>query len=170
MEEDKKRRAYSEVVEILKLIDDEEKIEKIPFEVIEMIKNNSDFTYKPEITSEKPLEEQNISEEAFAIMGWIASRYWGVNVLENDEKEIKEEIHEETKEEIKEEHIPKNAAVFNDIERETLEIADNIEKGENLPILVTELSWYKKIASKIMQILKRLFKFGHKQQTERGTE
>ena len=45
--EEEKRKAYSEVVEILKLIEDENRIEKIPFEVIELIKKNSDPEYKP---------------------------------------------------------------------------------------------------------------------------
>ena len=47
MEENKKK-AYSEIVEILKLIEDEEKLSKIPFEVIQMFKNNSDPEYKPD--------------------------------------------------------------------------------------------------------------------------
>ena len=48
MEENKKK-AYSEIVEILKLIEDEEKLSKIPFEVIQMFKNNADSEYKPTI-------------------------------------------------------------------------------------------------------------------------
>ena len=38
--EEEKRKAYSEVVEILKLIEDEKALEAIPFEVIELIKKN----------------------------------------------------------------------------------------------------------------------------------
>ena len=40
------------------MIDNEEKLEKIPFEVIELIKNNSDPQYRPNIDKNKPLEEQ----------------------------------------------------------------------------------------------------------------
>ena len=74
--EEEKRKAYSEVVEILKLIDDEKRIEKIPFEVIELIKRNSDPEYRPRIDKEKPLEDQNLKKETYSIIGWIASKYW----------------------------------------------------------------------------------------------
>ena len=86
MEEEKKK-AYSEVVEILKLIDDEERLEKIPFEVIELIKRNSDPTYKPTISKEKPLEEQNLMDETYAILGWIANKYWEENLYETSKEE-----------------------------------------------------------------------------------
>ena len=79
MEEEKKK-AYSEVVEILKLIDNEEKIEKIPFEVIQLIKNNSDPSYKPTIDKDKPLEEQNLKDETYSIIAWIANKYWNENI------------------------------------------------------------------------------------------
>ena len=75
--DEEKRKAYSEVVEVLKLIDDEQKMEKIPFEVIEMIKLNSDPTYKPKISKEIPFEEQNLSKQTYAILAWLASKYWG---------------------------------------------------------------------------------------------
>ena len=67
MDEEEKRRAYSEIVEILKLIEDEEKLEKIPFEIIEMIKNNSDPTYKPQISRDIPLDQQNLSKTTYGI-------------------------------------------------------------------------------------------------------
>ena len=83
--EEEKRKAYSEVVEVLKLIENEKKIEQIPFEVIQLIKANSDPTYKPNISKEIPLEEQKLKDETYSILGWIASKYWGEKV------EIKEE-------------------------------------------------------------------------------
>ncbi len=94
MEEEKKK-AYSEVVEILKLIEDEEKIEKIPYEVVELIKRNSDPTYKPEISKEIPIEDQNLRNETYAILGWLANKYWGETVYE-----IKEETSEENNNEL----------------------------------------------------------------------
>ena len=95
MEEEKKK-AYSEVVEILKLIDNEEKIEKIPFEVIQLIKNNSDPSYKPTIDKDKPLEEQNLKDETYSIIAWIANKYWNENWIFPIENPIKksEEIEE----------------------------------------------------------------------------
>ena len=77
---EEKRKAYSEVVEVLKLIDDEQKLETIPFELVQLIKGNADPTYKPEISKEIPLEEQNLMEETYRIIAWIASKYWGENI------------------------------------------------------------------------------------------
>ena len=98
MEENKKK-AYSEIVEILKLIEDEEKLSKIPFEVIQMFKNNSDPEYKPSISMEIPLEEQNLMNETYSILGFIATKYWG-GTLEEEASEIieeKEDVQEENK-------------------------------------------------------------------------
>ena len=150
--EEEKRRAYSEVVEILKLIEDEKKLESIPFEVIELIKNNSDPTYKPQISKNIPFEEQNISKEAYGILGWIASKYWGEDVLDgNTSTEISEEKLQvsdisESKEEVTEE-----VNVYSDIDRET------IEKTE-LPMVIQEPNWFKRIIEKISKIFKKIFK------------
>ena len=163
-EEIEKRRAYSEVVEILKLIEDEEKLEKIPFEVIEMIKNNSDPTYKPEISRDISIEEQNLSKQTYAIMGWIASKYWGIN-LDIEDNKNKEEIveNEEPKQETKE------IKVYNDIEPEIIDNVENINPDE-LPILVSDLKWYQKIASKIIKYLKSILNFKHKKMEEGANE
>ena len=99
MEENKKK-AYSEIVEILKLIEDEEKLSKIPFEVIEMFKNNSDPEYKPTISMEIPLEEQNLMNETYSILGFIATKYWQ-DTLE-EEVSVNNEVQEEKIEEVEE--------------------------------------------------------------------
>lgn len=149
--EESKRRAYSEVVEVLKLIEDEEKMEKIPFEVIELIKRNSDPEYKPETIREKSLEEQNISQEAFSILGWIADKYWGVNLFETTSNNFQETSQTENIEENKE------IKIYNDIEPEILDMAENIPEN-NLPIVVSNISWYKKIARRVVLFFKTLFK------------
>ena len=90
---EEKRKAYSEVVEVLKLIDDEQKLETIPFEVVQLIKGNADPTYKPEISKEIPLEEQNLMEETYRIIAWIASKYWGENIEKITEEKQEENIN-----------------------------------------------------------------------------
>lgn len=104
MEEEKKK-AYSEVVEILKLIDNEEKMEKIPFEVIQLIKNNSDPSYKPTIDKEKPLEEQNLKDETYSILAWIANKYWNENITiqshNNEQMQIEEALNDNEQSEVK---------------------------------------------------------------------
>ena len=113
--EEEKRKAYSEVVEILKLIEDEKALEAIPFEVIELIKKNSDSEYKPTISKEIPIEDQNLRNETYSIMGWIANKYWGQNItdemIENPQAD-EENIQNENNEIVKEIYVPKKIINF----------------------------------------------------------
>ena len=157
--EEEKRKAYSEVVEILKLIEDEEKLEKIPFEVIELIKQNSDPTYKPHISTEIPLEEQNLMDQTYVILGWIASKYWGEDIM-NTETQNEEETVPNLQEDIKplqEERVIRNAGVYNDIDPEILE-AEVPEGTGNLPILLSSLKWYQRIKNQVIKFLKIIFR------------
>ena len=156
--EEEKRKAYSEVVEILKLIDDERRIEKIPFEVIELIKRNSDPEYRPSIDKEKPLEDQELRNETYSIIGWIASKYWNEEIIEHNvedktsESNIQREDSKTAKETIN--NIEERAAVYNDIEPIIME---NCTDKDNLPVLKSSIKWYIKIKEKVIKLLKVLF-------------
>lgn len=160
--EEEKRKAYSEVVEILKLIDDENRMEKIPFEVIELIKRNSDPEYKPTINKDKPIEDQNLKAETYSILGWIANKYWNEDIIiesKEDDKAAKNECIEsrEEKESINKtmNNIDEKASAYNDIDPNILEACSN---QENLPVLKSEIKWYKKIKDKIIKLFKILFR------------
>lgn len=146
MEEEKKK-AYSEVVEILKLIEDEEKIEKIPFEVIELIKSNADFNYKPTIDKDKPLEEQNLKDETYIILAWIASKYWDEEIAVNKPKI--ENITDTA------DNLLPQAAVYNDMEPQLLALCDELGI---VPIISTDKKWYSIIKEKVIKILRILFR------------
>jgi len=157
--EEEKRKAYSEVVEILKLIDDEQRIEKIPFEVIELIKRNSDPLYKPTIDKNQPIEDQDLRNETYSILGWIANKYWNEDIIIEPKNEITDEIkdeHQETKT-VKEtiNNIEERAAVYNDLEPKIL---DYCTQQDNLPILKSDDKWYNKIKDKVIKLLKILFR------------
>lgn len=168
MEEERKK-AYSEVVEILKLVDDE-RLEKIPFEFIQLIKSNSDPQYKPKIDKDISLEDQNLKDETYAILAWIANKYWGEEIystedfkekesLRNEETKVEETAENESKEvnkiveKVEQIEEVRNAGVYNDIEPECLG-----EYGDKLPILKEELNWYKKLKSKVVKLFKMLFR------------
>ena len=138
---EEKRKAYSEVVEVLKLIDDEQKLETIPFEVVQLIKGNADPTYKPEISKEIPLEEQNLMEETYRIIAWIASKYWGENIEKITEEKQEENIN------------------IQEIEEKEVKEEEDINKVEEnvLTILVEEHKWFEKIKMKVINFLKKLF-------------
>ena len=74
MEKDNKD-AYSEVIEILKLLDDEEKLEAMPIEMLEVLKSKANPEYKPQILKNIPLEEQNLQPETLSILSWIAMKF-----------------------------------------------------------------------------------------------
>ena len=157
--EEEKRKAYSEVVEILKLIDDESRIEKIPFEVIELIKRNSDPEYKPSIDKDKPLEEQSLKNETFSIIGWIASKYWNEEIIIKPNNECKSGENNIEKEDVKTvketiNNLEERAAAYNDIEPKIIEYCSNKEK---LPILKSNNKWYIKIKEQVIKLLKALF-------------
>lgn len=157
MEENKKK-AYSEIVEILKLIEDEEKLSKIPFEVIQMFKNNSDPEYKPTISMEIPLEEQNLMNETYSILGFIATKYW-TDII--DEVTVKTDVQEEKIEKVEEvnEELIEKIEEFkeeNDVS-EIIEEKQEVQEESNLPVLVEEMKWYKKIKDKIIAFLNRIF-------------
>ena len=57
------KNAYSEVIEILKLVDDEKKLEALPMEMLELIKSKANPEYKPIINKDIPLDEQNLQPE-----------------------------------------------------------------------------------------------------------
>lgn len=155
MEEETKK-AYSEVIEVLKLIDEDDKFEKLPYEFVQLLKRNAEPTYKPYITKEIPLEEQNLRNETYKILAWIADKYWDKTIYEDiTEKQDKNENIEETTNNNNEEE--NRVYVYTDIDEETLE-------GQNLPFVINNLKWYEKIKIKIINLLKSIFKTKHKEE------
>ena len=129
------RNAYSEVIEILKLIEDEETLEKLPIEMLEVLKSKINPEYKPVILKDVPLEEQNLQKETYNILAWISTKY----LL--DDEEIKQENIEDIK-----------------AEDECNKEESNYENNNNLPVLYKDMKWYQKIKIKIIEFFNRLFK------------
>lgn len=76
--------AYSEIYEIFKLIDNEY-INKIPIKVKELIINEKDSTFKPNILTNIPLEKQNLQKETFTILTILYLNYWCESESEKQE-------------------------------------------------------------------------------------
>lgn len=144
MEKDNKN-AYSEVIEILKFLDDEEKLEALPIEMLEVLKSKANPEYKPQISKDIPFEEQNLQPETLQILSWIATKYWSNELQETEQQNIEEKDKLDIE-------LPKE-------ESESKE--DNVEdtkEENNLPILHREIKWYEKIKEKILAFLDRIFK------------
>lgn len=90
--------AYKEVIEILKYTKKED-VNKIPKDKIILWKNimNKDHDFK--VDPSKSIEEQNLSEEAKAIIAVIFKRYWATDYqrerIEAKEKYDREQIEKE---------------------------------------------------------------------------
>ncbi len=150
MEQDNKN-AYSEVIEILKFLDDEEKLEALPIEMLEVLKSKANPEYKPVISKELPLEEQNLQPETLQILAWIATKYWGEKIEENI-----------TETEIEPEKVEK--ANINELETEKIEesqkediVQEEAIENNNLPVLHDNLKWYQKIKEKIIEFFNKIF-------------
>ena len=155
MEKDN-RNAYSEVIEILKFLDDEKKLEALPIEMLEVLKSKANPEYKLQISKDIPLEEQNLQPETLSILAWIATKYWNEEINENDENEssnVQEEIENNIENEQETERDESEENNLEEFERE--EKIDN-EKS-NLPILHKDLKWYEKIKEKILEFFNKIF-------------
>ena len=154
MEEENKN-AYSEVIAVLKLLDDEEKLEAVPMEMLELLKSKANPEYQPEYSKDIPLDEQNLMPETLSILSWIAMKYWGEEVenSENGEKQSVEEKQEENIEQTVEEKQEENKE--QNIEENTEQPK---EESSTLPISYNDLKWYQKLRIKIIEFFNRIFK------------
>lgn len=153
--ENENRKAYSEVIEILKWLDDEKKLEALPIEMLEVIKSKADPEYKPQISKEIPLEEQDLEKETFVILSWIATKYWNTNIEEKD-------IKNENESNLKEVEIDNSKVVDENNEGFTHEDDSinnkNCEDSNKLPVLKTDLTWYQKIKNIIVEFFNKIFR------------
>ena len=159
------RNAYSEVIEILKFLDDEKKLEALPIEMLEVLKSKANPEYKPQISKDIPLEEQNLQPETLSILAWIATKYWNEEI---EKEEVWDTANDTQKEEIQnnQEDIEnkvedKQETKIDESEENNLEANKQEEKTDNeennLPILHKDLKWYEKIKEKILEFFNKIF-------------
>ena len=168
--EESNKDAYSEVIEILKLIDDEKKLEALPIEMLEVLKVKSNPKYKPQISMEIPLDEQNLQKETMSILAWIATKYWSNEINAEDMHSIQRDIQNtdsvienieqengQNTEKLKQEDIQDEIEKVS-IEKET----SSINTNANMPILYKDLKWYEKIRFKIVEFFNKIFRANKK--------
>lgn len=91
MIDERYKKAYKEIVEILKHVNKED-VNKIPKEMLEMFKLNQDKNYNFKIDVTKSIDTQNISKETKAILANIFRDYWATDYQRD--RIIKKEIQE----------------------------------------------------------------------------
>lgn len=135
--------ALSEVDEILKYTD-VELLNKIPLQLRNLIKNNKNKDYKPNIDTTKPISEQKLLKETEAILSLLFRSYWATA----DEK-----LEFEKQDALEYENLRKSTEVIFPINRKQEQNEDTQDSNVNL-IVAENVPWYKKIYNKIIKLFK----------------
>ena len=137
--------AYQEVVEVLKYTKKEDLI-KIPKFKIKLytkyMNNNNNF----KIDKNKPLEEQNLSNEAKAILANLYKDYWSTDY---EKKRIEAKENYDLEQIAKEKYSVDNLFKKKEIKQE------NDLKTETSMTIIKQENWYSKLFNKIKSILKK---------------
>lgn len=136
--------AYSEVLEILKYLTQED-YEKIPKEKIEVFETNMNKDYAFNYNPDKTLQEQNVSETARTIIAILFRDYWATE--EQRKRIIKVQQQERNRiESKKQEKYNTNELFKNNKKTKTQEVA---------MVEVKEQKWYKKVFDFFRKIFRK---------------
>ena len=152
MGRDKETRvAYAEIISFINLLP-QDKQEKIPKNIIEYFKEEMDKDSKRELTTDIPLENQNLKNATWDLIAILYLKY----LCEEEKKEL-EQIYAENertyREEIKEKYNPEK--ILENREKKNTEQQDEVK---NLPIEVKKENF-------IQKIIKFINKIFHKKNT-----
>ena len=141
--------AYSEVYEILNLLDKEYK-EKVPDKVRTFFEEERLQDYKPEIDVDTPLIDQNLKRETIVLLSILNLNYWCDTPEEKQEILNELSINEKEKQELLEKYNPDN--LFKNKQEEKQEI----KKTEELSIVeYKKPNFIQKLLSKIARLFKK---------------
>lgn len=142
--------AYKEVIEVLKYTKRED-VNKIPKYRILLWKTNMNKDYDFKIDTTKSLNEQNLSDEAKAIIANIFKKYWATDYqkerIEAKEKYDIEQLENEKREKYNSYNIFKNKSMSEEKQTQSIE--------ETSLVIANEEKWYKKILNVIKSFFKK---------------
>ena len=141
--------AYSEIYEILNLMEDEDK-ERVPQEVRDFFEEQRMKEYKPNIRTDIPLTEQNLKRETVVLLTILVINYWCDSEEEKqsfiDELEKNEKIKMELQEYNPDNLFKNRKKTKEDVVMEQVENVEMIQYKENL---FTKLKkWFEKMFNK----------------------
>ncbi len=142
MMEDNYKKAYKEIVEILKYVP-EESVNKIPKEMRDMFEAEQSKTYNFQIDTRKTFEEQELLEETKAIFANIFRDYWATPYQRERILAKEKYDRQKTEEERKAKYNP------NDLfkKKENNSINHEVPSEDNFPIEIRKEKFYEKIIS-----------------------
>ena len=146
MSNDNYNKAYTEIVEILKYVPDED-VKKIPSNMLEMFNAKKDITYNFMIDTTKSFEEQKLLEETEAILANIFRDYWSTPYQKErimaKESFDREQIEKQKREQYNPDNIFKNN-ITHDSDKEI---------ANNLPMEIQKQSFFGKLINFIKKLL-----------------
>ena len=148
--EKKYARAYTEVLEILKHIPEDE-LERIPKSELQFYEDNCDKNYKYEYNQDIAVDKQAISKEANTVIVALYMNYFA----NEKQKGIIEKILKQNS--IEEEKAKNEKYDVNKIFEKSKSEQNGINSSENLPVDISnnQDSFIKKIINKIKSLFKK---------------
>lgn len=144
--------AYSEVYEILNLLDKDYK-EKVPDKVRTFFEEERLQDYKPEIDTDTPLIDQNLKRETIVLLAILNLNYWCDTPEEK--QEILEELsnNQKEKQEFLEKYNPDN--LFKNKQNNEIENEKIIDTQEVSIVEYKKQGVFKRILDKITKFFKK---------------
>lgn len=144
--------AYSEVYEILNLLDKDYK-EKVPDKVRTFFKEERLKDYKPEIDTDTPLIDQNLKRETIVLLAILNLNYWCETPEEKQEILYELSQNEKEKQDLLEEYNPDN--LFKKKPNDVVENEDTINIQEVSLVEYKKQGLFKRILDKITRFFKK---------------
>ena len=129
-----------------------EYFKKIPQKFINFIQDNMDNTYKPDISKDIPIDQQNLKKDTRILLSLLYRNYWcddeTKNRLLKEDLLVKKEYDNKLKEKYNQDNLFKKNLEFKD--------KISIKEKENVTSLVEykKTTWYKRLFNKILSIFK----------------
>ncbi len=122
------RKAYSEIYEILTLLDTDY-FRRLPNSFIDFIDKERDSNYKPNINKDIPLEKQNLLEDTVNILALLKLDYWCTEEEKNEFLQILNDNEIQYQNELREKYNPDNIFKSKYQNKEVSELPVEIKKG-----------------------------------------
>lgn len=153
--------AYKEVLEVLKNLDEQD-LKKIPIEEIRFLKLHADKTYNYIYNEKLPIEKQNLSKKAKAILVTYFRDYFATEnqkrkleiILKNNDVQNEELKRKEYSNNVFKNNISENK--INNEYNSNNQIKENNNNNDNKMIVVHKEKIWNKIISKIRKILEKI--------------
>lgn len=159
---DEKRIAYTQVLEVLRNMNEED-IKKVPEKIIELFNKNCAKNYEFKINPVISLKEQGLNNYALSLLAMLQINYW----CKSDDEKIAladkfSENERKYQEELRKKYNLDN--LFKKNKQETMQEENVVEKQKIIPeenivekkenSLPAKIPWYKSLIQKIKEIFK----------------